>query len=243
MLNKFVIGELLGEGAFGKVYLGWPKTKENKQIKENFVAIKMEDASSKLSTIAREAKILGRLNGIHGVLPVVWYGIESGIRYLVFRKLSYSMWNMVQNSGPMESANVTRIHDFLVITLEQIHSRGIIHADMSPSNIMFNDINHPYIIDFGLARDMVRMSSYQTETKTETQLNSDTVLETIVSTTDRPFTSTNKLCFPTMHPECADDMESLNYICMYALIGSISWSNIQERKDCFTKHQYHKKSI
>ena len=41
----------------------------------------------------------------------------------------------------------------LVETLGEIHNRGLIHRDISPSNIMLNDSTGVKLIDFGAARD------------------------------------------------------------------------------------------
>jgi serine/threonine protein kinase len=42
----------------------------------------------------------------------------------------------------------------IVLGMRYIHSRGIIHRDLTPSNILLNKAGHPWISDFGTSRNV-----------------------------------------------------------------------------------------
>jgi len=101
----------------------------------------------------------------------------------------------------------------LLRRLQYIHSRNLIHRDLKPSNIVMGDknVNLVYIIDFGLLK----------------QFRDPDTRAHIPYRQGRGFTGTAQFASINSHLGLElgrrDDLESLAYILIYFLHGSLPW--------------------
>jgi serine/threonine protein kinase len=58
----------------------------------------------------------------------------------------------VLNEGPLEPARAVRIIEQVAKALRAAHKVGLIHRDVKPSNILIDEDDFAYLIDFGIAR-------------------------------------------------------------------------------------------
>src|SRR5204862_7632854 len=63
-----------------------------------------------------------------------------------------SMKQRIEQAGPLKTGDAVRIAIEVANGLAFAHSKGIIHADLKPSNILFDANDHAKIADFGIAR-------------------------------------------------------------------------------------------
>ena len=54
--------------------------------------------------------------------------------------------------GPMEPSRAVRIIEQVALALHAAHKVGLLHRDVKPSNILVDDNDFAYLIDFGIAR-------------------------------------------------------------------------------------------
>lgn len=141
--NKYEIIEQIGEGSFGKVFLGKHiRTSENIAIKIQFKSV--------VNVLQHEAKIYKELVDISGVPLLRNYGCDNGFHYLIIDKLDISL----------DKANINQLECIKyfkksVEIVRDIHKKNILHRDIKPDNFMIkerNGIKDLYIIDFGLAK-------------------------------------------------------------------------------------------
>jgi serine/threonine protein kinase len=175
--NRYRIVQLLGQGGFGRTYLAEDQGRFNERcaIKE-FVPSQGEDRfSDKASQLfQREAAILYQIS--HPQIPQFRATFEQDQRLFLIQDFvdgtTYRDWlNQRRNQGSAFSE--TEVRQFLqqlLPVLGHIHSKGIIHRDISPDNVILRRSDQmPVLIDFGVVKEVVtriQMSGVETPATT-----------------------------------------------------------------------------
>ena len=140
--NRYEIISLIGQGGFGATY------KAIDHLLNRFVAIKVSESS-----LSHEARILKALNNVPHICHIYDYFNEGKLHYIVMRYIegkSLSVYRE-ENGGTLSADFIKKCLPSVIITLDQMHERGIIHRDISPGNLLLTDDNILYLIDFGTA--------------------------------------------------------------------------------------------
>ena len=87
-----------------------------------------------------------------GLVPVHDAGTGDDTPFLVMRLLEGRTLRAEIDDGPLPVQRVRRLGAELAEALAYVHARGVVHRDVKPSNILLDDLNRPYLADFGLAR-------------------------------------------------------------------------------------------
>src|SRR5246500_274474 len=123
---------------------------------DRVVAIKVlpanfSDSAHFQQRFRREAHAAARLNTPH-VVPIHNYGEIDGRLYVDMRLVEGRDLQEVLADGPMEPAQAVRIIEGGALALHAAHQVGLVHRDVKPSNILLDENNFAYLIDFGIAR-------------------------------------------------------------------------------------------
>jgi len=113
------------------------------------------------------------------------------------------------------------LNDQQLSILEYTHSRNVIHCDVTPMNLLMRCERQTlpliYLVDYGLARGFQDAHSS----------------DHIPLTTGRPFIGTTTFASVNTHkgitPSQRDDIESLSYILLYLLRGTLPWQTINTK--------------
>jgi tRNA A-37 threonylcarbamoyl transferase component Bud32 len=121
------------------------------------VAIKVLDAAAAADPNVRrmfvkEARSLAQLKHPN-IVSVFDVGEVDNLPYIVMEHLAGgSVKDRIERTGPLKAGEAARIAIEVANGLAFAHSKGIIHADLKPSNILFDAEDHAKITDFGIAR-------------------------------------------------------------------------------------------
>jgi serine/threonine protein kinase len=151
-IGRFEILELLGSGAFGRVY----RARDPKLDRE--VALKVphrgpQESDEDMQMLLREARAAATIQ--HPNICPVYEVVEEDVPHIVMafipgRTLAVYLRDRRKPLPPKQAALIARR---LALALDVAHAKGVIHRDLKPSNIVIDrDRKDLIVTDFGLAR-------------------------------------------------------------------------------------------
>ena len=154
-IGKYLIINEVGRGSTGTVYLSHdPYYGRDVAIKVYTMDIAGEDERARVTRkmFLSEAHMVGMLHHPN-ILPIYDAGEENGHCYIVTEHV-HGARTLAAYCRP---DNLLRVDDVVELmfkcakALHYAHSRGVIHRDVKPSNIMLTQDSDVRIIDFGIA--------------------------------------------------------------------------------------------
>ena len=110
-----------------------------------------EGMGEELERFRREGEALGRLNHPH-VVRVHGANLEGPVPYLIQDLLPGGTLQERIDRGPFLVLDALELIRQLGEGLEHAHERGVLHRDLKPLNVLFDDRDQARLVDFGLAR-------------------------------------------------------------------------------------------
>ncbi len=110
----------------------------------------------------REAQVIASLEHPR-ILPVHDFGHEGELFYLVMRLIEGETLYDRMLDGPLPPATAAKLVTQIAEALDYAHGRGVIHRDLKPNNILLDEYDNVYMMDFGLAK-LLAATSHLTET-------------------------------------------------------------------------------
>jgi serine/threonine-protein kinase len=99
----------------------------------------------------REIKTIASLEH-PAIVPVYDVGEEDGVPYFVMRYMPGGSLTQWIEKGKFSLEDAARIIERLSSALAYAHKVGLIHRDLKPDNILFDNNGDPFISDFGVAK-------------------------------------------------------------------------------------------
>jgi serine/threonine protein kinase len=211
--NNYRLIKKIGKGSFGEVFLVSDKD-------GNEYACKAEKKGSK-NRLRGESYIYKRFasKNLECVPNVYNYMETPKYNLLIIQLLGKSLDDIFDEcKNNIDLGTVMKLGVTIIEHLEKIHRVGILHRDIKPNNFMFglgNKSNDLYVMDFGLSKKWY-VNGNHVEYKS-----------------GRSMIGTARYASLNIHvgtePSRRDDMESVGYMLVYLIKGSLPWQGLKKK--------------
>ena len=149
-IDRFKILNELGRGSQGVVYLASdPRLERNVAIKTLHKKFLLKGDNQE--RLLREAKTVSKLQHPN-IIPLYEVGQDRDQLFLVFEYVDgISLKEQIRKSGAFVVHKAIKLMTQILDGISKAHEQGIVHRDLSPSNILIDNNGLPRIMDFGIS--------------------------------------------------------------------------------------------
>jgi serine/threonine-protein kinase len=151
--GRYVVGDLLGEGAMGVVYAAQGPGGERVAIK--FLHDHLASLPDVVERFHREARIVSRLRSPF-IAPVRMAGRTQGRLWIAYRRLfGETLEDRLVRERALPAEGVSRIVGEVLEGLAVAHKEGVVHRDIKPSNVFLERVGRSEracLLDFGISK-------------------------------------------------------------------------------------------
>lgn len=149
-LGAFLLLQLLGMGGMGGVYRARDEAL-NREVAIKVMLKSLGDDPQFVETFQREAQAAAKLNHPN-IAQIYSFGQEKGQPYIVMELVSGgSLDKMMAEQGPLDPAVVIHVGLQVAEGLREAAEAGMVHGDVKPENILFDNDKNAKLVDFGLS--------------------------------------------------------------------------------------------
>jgi len=158
--NRYYLHHLIAQSHYSKIFLATDLAIDGrkcaiKQLYPSYFPIKMQSKIE--SAFLEEVEILKKIAQKHRqICQFYHYFIDAGRQYLVQEWIEgITLRQKLDRQSKLSESQTKSILSNILLALEYIHSLGIVHNDIKPSNIILRHSDRlPVLIDFGIARQV-----------------------------------------------------------------------------------------
>jgi serine/threonine protein kinase len=148
--GRFRLDTLLGTGGMGQVF-GAVDTRLDRPVALKFLTPRLVKHPAMRGLLQREARAVSRLAGHPNICTLHDLYWDGETPFLVMELLTGEPLAARLARGPLPVESAVAIGLAIVEGLVHAHSRGVIHRDLKPGNVMLTPFG-PKLFDFGIAK-------------------------------------------------------------------------------------------
>jgi serine/threonine-protein kinase len=148
--GRYRLGERLGEGGMGEVFLAHDLRLE-REVALKLLRADLARRDGMRERVVAEARLAARLTHPN-VVAVLDTGEHDGRPYVVMERLSGRTLRDELDDGPMSTERARDVGLQVLRALAAAHELGIVHRDVKPGNVLDAGVGTWKVADFGIAK-------------------------------------------------------------------------------------------
>lgn len=164
--NRYKVIKVIGAGGFGETFLA----SDNHIPSRRYCAIKQLKTTIQnpqtyqlvQKRFEREAVALELLGACCDQIPTLYAYFSDNNQFYIVQEFIHgqTLANQIEAKGALDEIAVTQIIVSTLNVLDYIHSKGIIHRDIKPDNIIIRSSDRkPVLIDLGAIKETIRSTT------------------------------------------------------------------------------------
>ncbi len=159
-IRNFEVREVVASGGMGTVYRAFDVSLE-RTVAVKMLKREMADDKQVMESFYREARATASLNHTH-IIHVYSFDEHNGSPYIVMELADHgSLDSLIIRDSCVSELTVLDVGIKVASALETALQHNLLHRDIKPGNILFNEHGEPKLVDFGLARNAGDDAEYE----------------------------------------------------------------------------------
>lgn len=154
VLGHYRILSRIGAGGMGEVYLA-TDTRLNRSVAIKILPPSTSADEAAQQRMLREARLVATIDHPN-VCTIYEIGTDHERPYIAMQYIDGETLGQRMRRGTLSLAEVVDIGGQITAALTEAHTRGIVHRDIKPGNIMISSSGIVKVLDFGLAKSFAR---------------------------------------------------------------------------------------
>ena len=156
IVGGFRVGEPIGRGAMGEVYLA--EDGEGRRVALKLLSPDLAHDERFRRRFLRESQLAATLVHPH-VVRTIAAGEDGGVLYLAMAYVEgVDLRELLRLEGALDPEHAVRLVRQVGDALDAAHAAGLVHRDVKPGNVLV-DGDRAYVCDFGIARHVSSVGS------------------------------------------------------------------------------------
>ena len=154
--GRYLLHGAIGTGASGRVYVA-DDQRLRRRVAVKVLHAALADDAAFLRRFRAEAQLAASLR--HANIVTVYDWGEDEMPFMVLELLEGgSLRSMLDQGTLLTVAQAARVGRDVASALEYAHARDVLHRDVKPANLLFDEHGVVRVADFGLARALAEAS-------------------------------------------------------------------------------------
>ncbi len=147
----YEIGAEIGKGGMAVVYQAQERALE-REVAVKVLPLSLSFDNEFVERFEHEARTAAQLEHPN-IIPIYRVGRRGRVCYLVMKLLrGHSLSAVLKQRGKLPPAEISRLLVEVGSALGYAARRGVVHRDIKPDNILFDEHGHAVVTDFGIAK-------------------------------------------------------------------------------------------
>ncbi len=171
LANRYRVVRQLGSGGMGSVWLVEDVKLDNKPFAVKMLPAILVGNKRAYCQLKDEALVAMKLTHPN-IVTLRAFEENNGTPFLVMDYIDgQTLDDYLAEKGKLTEEETLRVLRPIAVALDYAHTKGVVHRDVKPGNVMIAKDGTPYILDFGIAREI-----QETMTRVTGKLSSGTLM-------------------------------------------------------------------